>query len=233
MVKFSYTEDDLVEACELIIQSMISTLPEPEACGFSFSDTFLAKMNNMIQVRKHRIAQQKLRVRIAVFFGVVILSISLVLSMNADVRATVFGWVRDVYEDRIQYYFWRQERTNDPVNYAPGWIPEGFEEIDHYADEAINMIYFQDDSGTNDISFFCQRLDNESTTFTEYYGTQGDYVLKHTNVNGFQADYFQAQNGSIMNNLIWTDEDAGLVFMIDSNLEFEDIMHIAESIYLD
>lgn len=50
-------------------------------------------------------------------------------------------------------------------------------------------------------------------------------------VNGNAADYYPAGN-SETNDLIWIDEDQGIVFAINSTVEKEAILHIAESVSL-
>ena len=50
-------------------------------------------------------------------------------------------------------------------------------------------------------------------------------------VNGIAADYYPANNSGT-DNLIWIDEEHGIVFTINSMLEKDVILHIAESVSL-
>ena len=107
-----------------------------------------------------------------------------------------------------------------------GWLPEGFEEQEHHKDDQRSSWYYV--SGSD---FIVIEVDvYHSGTVLSLIGDHSGYEEVH--VNQFTALFVPTDGNSGISNLVWIDEQNGLMFSVDSTLEKSVMLHIAESIEL-
>ena len=161
-----------------------------------------------------------------------ILSASVVLATNTQARAAFFSWVREVYENQIIYRFFGEPLSGELPEYHISWLPEGYEEVDvFYNGDQYNAFYQQCDDVMSAFVFeyfFAQ--DNALIGFLNF--DDEDYLCKTINVNGTQADFYEALHPEETNNLIWVDERANIVFSLNGFLDEAIMVRVAESIIL-
>ena len=107
-----------------------------------------------------------------------------------------------------------------------GWLPEGFEEQEHHKDDQRSSWYYV--SGSD---FIVIEVDvYHSGTVLSLIGDHSGYEEVH--VNQFTALFVPTDGNSGISNLVWIDEQNGLMFSVGSTLEKSVMLHIAESIEL-
>lgn len=225
-----FSEEALRRAAVSVRQSMLDSMPLPSQCTHEFSPGFQGKMERLVSGERRRKSVRKAMRRIAMFFLAVLVSAGAWLTVNAEAREAFFSWVRDAYTDAHVYRFFGEPAGEALPAYGLSWIPEGYEEVDVR------------DDGETFIALY-QRDDGESHSFFEfrYFFVQHDRYIgmmtgssehKTVDIHGIQADFYQASDPGAVNYLILVNEDAGIVFQIESVLDKSVIVHIAESIVL-
>lgn len=84
----------------------------------------------------------------------------------------------------------------------------------------------------NDVysSFLFESFFAQDNRYIEWQIDETEYVHKSVDGNEIQADFYQALDPGETNNLIWIDENVGIVFEINGFLDEAVILHIAQSI---
>lgn len=167
--------------------------------------------------------------RAAMLFLALILSTGTFLAADAEARAAFFGWVRNVYEDRIVYEFDSTAAEGGLPVYKVGWLPDGFELRDSLNVPGKYDYYYVSNTTPDSFVFACSRMDADTSII--YLAEADEYVHEYVTVNGIDGEFYQTTEPGGTNNLIWIDEEQ-LVFTIDSSLEKDVIIHIAENVYL-
>ena len=190
------------------------------------SNSFEKKIKRLSRKAKHpyfyRAAQ-----RIASVFLAAVLAGTMWLSVDEKARAAFFGWVRETYEHSIVYHVMPSCAPKSLPQYELAWLPDGFGEPNVYERETTYSALYEN-SDTGDVFIFGYCLLTEERQ-TELFTTQQP---EHLVVNGADADFYAAIDDSDSSNLLWVDAKAGVLCTIDSTLRKEDILHIAESMYL-
>lgn len=200
------------------------------------SPRLLRQMNSMLNdpnswaKRQHRSIWSHIARTAAVILLVLSLSLGALMAVSPTVRAAVKNWIIETYEHSVVYRFYDKSGEHLP-NYTPTWLPEGF-----VLDERLKLddwVLCTYHNATEDkwLSFDYCYVNSDMQLQIGGYDDEAAPAPEKCFVNGIAADYYPAGN-SETNDLIWIDEEQGIVFAINSTLEKEVILHIAESISL-
>lgn len=224
-----FSEEALKQAAASVRRSMLDSMPPPSQCTHEFSPAFQAKMERLISREQRRGSGRKAMKRAAVFFLAVLVSLSAWLTVDAEARSAFFSWVRDIYTGAHVYRFFGERTAEELPTYRLSWLPEGYEEVDVRNDGETFYAFYQ--NGDDILHSF---------EFRYFFTQQGRYVglltdeTEHTSldVNGVQADLYQAWDPDAISSLILIDADAGIVFQIEGVLDASVLLRLAESIVL-
>ena len=221
MNSFTFTDAELKAAAAQVREAMLSSLPDPEKCTHEFSDTFKAKMKPLFARAERKQRGRGVIRSIAAIFILLFISMTIWLSVDAEAREAVLNWVRHVYEDRVVYIFDTVAQSGELPEYEVTWIPEGFETIVVYEEEKLaGAVYYNETNGY----YIGTQYHYISDATLEEVLLEGEVQAEKVNVNGMEGDYYY---DSETNLLVWMDNNSSMVFIIDSQLEKEEIMHIA------
>ena len=229
MITRIITDEELISATALVRDSMLRTLPEPEDCTGEFSAQFEEKIRKLKKAAERKAAWRRFAKGAVAAVLVVLISFSVLLAFSTETRAAVKIWFRESFGSLTTYSF--QESEMKPVpTYELTWVPEGYELIrDEGFEHMRGMVYQKDDNISKGFVFdyaiandnsklFVQSLSGEQTIETvEVWGTLGDLYIP--------AD---PTNDSYM--LVWFDEANSVVFTINTYLEPDDILRIANGV---
>lgn len=224
MKRFNFTNADLRCAAAVVCNAMLEQLPEPSECRHTFSDEFEQKMRELMDRKNHhhsawhRVAQRAAAVILAVLLG-----LGAWLAVDQDARATVVRWIREVYENSIVYRFVGKTSEEKSYTYKFNWLPDGYEQVDQITAGDTQILIFQ-------------YLD-ETFTFTHHKASEDSFVKlidmstegEPVKIRDFTGHYYSATDKESTNGLVWFDDRAGMYCSISAHLDYEDIMHIAES----
>lgn len=229
--KKGFRDEELVQAAGLVREAMLGVLPEPAVCDHEFSPEFQAKMERLFaKERVHHILHTVRRYAAAIIL-LILFTGGVVLAVDTEARASFFEWVKKVYENSIVYEFFGGAQEEGLPNYELGWVPEGYEAVDVYRDETTySAVYMKvDDPEAGFV--FDYHIKQEGDIYEILYDEE-EYEIKKVNINGLTGDLFLSLVETETNTLVWLDNIRGVVISINGYLAEEDMLHIAENIFL-
>jgi len=149
------------------------------------------------------------------------------LTVHAEARGIVFGWVSEKMED-AQRYFYLGETTNSMgiVRYYLD-VPDGYWLEDTLDEETlVNEIYLNEEGAY--ISFTYQY--ETETSSGEEYVIDTDTEKKQVRVNGVTADLYLSNSEDANNTIIWTDPETGALIDVTAFMAEDDLIDLAESV---
>lgn len=189
------------------------------------SKSFTRKMSRLCRRERHPVFHRTMQRVAAVFLALLLTGIGW-LTVDAEARAATIAWFRSISQNSIVYRFLNPTPQQTLPDYTPTWLPDGFEEQEHYKDAQRSSWYYV--SGSD---FIVIEVDvYHSGTVLSLIGDRSGY--EEVNVNQFTALFVPANGDSSVSNLVWIDEQNGLIFSVGSTLEKSVMLHIAGSIEL-
>lgn len=152
------------------------------------------------------------------------------LSVDAQARDALQGWLRTVVENSTFYRFTGEENQGDFPVCRLGWIPEGvvLERETDQPDRGVYRAYYVDPETGYGFVFYYQWM---ADGLAAGLSTE-NMIYQRTAVNGMPADYYESTLEGDSDLLMWFDEEHHLVFSINSRLDPEIIFQIAEGAVL-
>lgn len=219
------TETMLKRAATEADHAIIDSLPAPSECVHQFSSSFQRKMHHIFRFAKHPVIHQ-LPKYVAFLVLVLTLASSIWLSIDAEARAAFFTWVREQYESFVEYKFVGDTpEVNNEIVYELTWLPEGFSlQKGQHLDGGTYLTY-TDNSGRRIIFSYLQG-DDAASLFVA-----SDYTERQSiKIGTVHADFYQANEESSANALVWLSEDDALSFCIMANLSEDIMIKLAEGV---
>lgn len=229
------TEEMLRQAAQEVTEEWLRRIPEEP---HTFSRRFRRRMRPLLAnpVEYVRSAARPLWRKVLRAAACVVLACALALgtlrAVSPETYAAVVRWVAEWYETHVVYYF-RGESAEESEEeslplYAITALPEGYVE----AGEALETsnyrgISYQNTQG-QEIYFTCELMSqgNASIVFLN------DMTSKEVTVGNCPGQLYLSQDPAQSSWIIWTDEEAGLLFSIDAFAEESVLLHMAESVSL-
>ena len=190
-------------AAEEYEEALLSSLPEDAGCDHAFSPGFERKMRRLCHRVKYASVYSTLR-RAACAVVVLVLSASMLLLCNTEVRAAMFGWIKEVYKNITTYSF-VGEADEEPVSrsYDFAQVPEGYAVVDRldtsvgtsilYVHENGAMMELSYEFGTDDYSFSIVSSDRD--------------VYSQENIEGKMMEFYLSTDPNYNSMVLWTNDD--------------------------
>lgn len=229
MEKQPYFDDAaLRHAASQTAESLLASLPAPSSCQHTFSELFLKKIDVLLQKRRRRVAAQRMWQRVAVVFLVVFLSAATWLSVDVQAREKLFQWTKEVVDNIIVHHVDGGNIEAAFSGYEPTWLPEGFVLADRdHSDEFGFDYYYYENAKTGQVFYInCNFMKDSAMTITQH-GTEEPTIH---DINGNQGKFYLPDEISGSSSLVWVDENAAVVFIIEGNISEQEMLHIAKGI---
>ena len=222
------SDRELQRATTKVRCSMLESLPDnPHG---QFSEDFLKRIDELRVVKRRMEKLQIIRKRFATAVAAFVIAMTMLLSLNTEVRATVATWFKEVYETFTTYWF-TPEIKNDLPTFELTEVPEGYICIyDETLSNSRSMLY-QNEKNQSDIFSIRYALLQADAPLTASYPTS-DFDFVETEVNGDSADLYISKKTSESHALVWIDEQNGVVFTITAFGDSENMLHIARMLKL-
>ena len=184
------------------------------------------------QMKKPRSAWRVALKRVAMFFLALLIGASVWLAADKGARAAFQRWIREVYENSVVYRFFGSPEETFP-QYELKWVPEGYElatEIESVDSNNKQKDVLYENSETGDSFIFSYQSFSEDISMT--IGGYEDQVMPESEpciINGLDGIYYPKDRFGV-SNLVWTDDKHSIVLSIDSTLDKDTMLHIAESV---
>lgn len=232
MRQYSFSDDELRSAAASVRVSMLSAAQSIPSGEREFSEGFLTKMDVLLAADKRRSKRRYIWYRVAALFLACLVGASVWLAVDDGARAAFRKWVRGVDRHGVIYEFYGKPTDTIP-RFELTWIPEGFvleSELDN-TDEYVKQrdLYYENPETDNGFGFGYFTMSEDILMEIGGFINEPPPESEPCTVNGMKGEYFLP--GSMGdNNLVWIDEEHGLIFAIDSTLDRETVMRIAESV---
>ena len=190
-----------------------------------FSLHFEKRMRKLKRRADHLVYYKAMR-RVASIILIIFLAGSVWIAVDAEARAAVIGWVKEIYET---YFIFRHDGTTDEVSesvdYRPTWIPDGYSEFRVKVSETRTVVVYANDSGKMIRFNYIHNPDE-----TDWFIDVSQAGVKSATINGNKADLLIAQNPDEANGIAWVSADTA--FYITGFVDETDLVKMAENVHL-
>lgn len=222
------SEERLRLAAQRAGKALAEGLPEPEDCHHTFSPAFERKIKRLIRKHRYQGFYKGMR-RVACVLLVLLLSSGSFLSVSAEARGIVFGWVSERLGTDQRYSFSNHsgQEAADIRYYLPE-VPEGYEFLETVdVDNGWTTLYSNEDDEYLDFSYFREPPENMAMSL---YLTVDGMDKTILTVHGMTAEYYEDSTGEHSNALVWIDTETNTLFYLDAYLEQDQLVKLAESV---
>lgn len=220
------TDEMLSLAAAELADAMNDSLPNPDECNHQFSASFEKKMKRLVRRSNHPVLYRILR-SVACIIFVFMIGFGSILTINAEARAFVFGWVKQQYESFYEYFFEgeKERSTSETPKYYPDWMPDECESVTHY-DTAGGEVYIYTDKQETLIQFSYTSNPDSENIFIDGVNYKNESVL----INGCYGELYLSQDETETNSIVWMDETETVLFIVSGDYEPDTLVKIAENI---
>lgn len=221
------TDEFLVELTTRFDNLWLKALPEPKDCKHTFPDSFREKIISIAKRKQklHTFCRRLVAAIIALLIGSTIL-----IAINPDVRAVIKGWFLEILNSHAVYHFTDNSELTELPIFNLSYIPDNFEEIDGlYTSTRSSSFYLNPETGKAFV--FEYRIMTEGNIIEIIGDNSATYEV--IRLNDTNIYFYAAGRDSSTNNMIWFDNQNKIVFLINSDLEKDVMLHMAESVVLE
>ena len=217
-------KDKLSASAAKATMAIIDSLPAPGECSHEFTPRFQKKMQRTIRRAKHPIIYN-IPKRVACFIIAAIIIGSTWLTVDADARTEIFAWIREKYEEFIEYRFvGKPSSEKEKTDYELTWLPDGYTEIDRLVTEdGCTIIYSHDVSLIQFV--YSTGADADSLFVGDFNGE-----VQTIQIGEFTADFYQAQNNSQSSTVVWMSAQKDTLFSMTTSLPKDIIIELCKSV---
>lgn len=217
-------KDKLSASAAKATMAIIDSLPAPGECSHEFTPRFQKKMQRTIRRAKHPIIYN-IPKRVACFIIAAIIIGSTWLTVDADARTEIFAWIREKYEEFIEYRFvGKPSSEKEKTDYELTWLPDGYTEIDRLiTEDGCTIIYSHDVSLIQFV--YSTGADADSLFVGDFNGE-----VQTIQIGEFIADFYQAQNNSQSSTVVWMSAQKDTLFSITTSLPKDIIIELCKSV---
>lgn len=218
------TDEILGQAAREYEEALLQKVSTLDKLQHTFSSRFLRKMKQLLWREAHPGAYRALQgaACAAVLF---LVSTALLFSLNAQVRASVIGWLRESFSQHSEYHSQGNPAADAQSDYMLGQIPDGYTLLQvNTTSGSKNYVYVNESGQYLRFGYFYNSED--TTIFIDHL----DHTYQKTTVNGYPADLYLAPDDTQSNGLIWEDPETHILFRIGGFFEEAELRQMAENI---
>lgn len=195
-------------------------LPEED---HAFSEKYRRAVRQMEGRSRHPAWSAGLR-RVAVILVVLLLPFSGWMTVDAQAREVVFGWVSEKVTNGYLYSFFGDRDTQTDAQYTLTEIPAGYELYEHYEGTGYVDDIYIDQEGS--LFTFTYIYDRDVQTSLLSGMAEKEAVL----VGDVVADYYPPAPDDPSSSIVWYDDETGVMLHISGFAGKSDMIHYAESV---
>lgn len=165
--------------------------------------------------------------------AVILLMLSLglgsVMLASPTARATIVRWVTEWYETHIVFRYAGEDAQGETSQYELGELPEGFVENPErqFIGAGMTSHFYENEKGDVILFEYIYMQQGSSSGAS----TENAYVVS-VSINRCEGLLVIPKEENSNSMLMWFDPEHNLQFTLDAPLGQEDILHMAESVYL-
>ncbi len=155
------------------------------------------------------------------------LAFGCIMAVSPTARAAVTNWAVEWYEAHIIYRFSGEQSGETLPRYEIRDLPEGYKEVERNTSPGMAVVSYESQSG--DVIYFTYSFMHSGSLMDT--SLEGDDVMD-ISVGHMDGYFIQSHTPGNFNSLTWFDPDQNIQFSIDGCLSLDDILHIANGVYL-
>ena len=186
---------------------------------------FEKKIERLKRRAKHPVFYKTMR-HVASIALAILIAGSVWVTVDAEARAAVIGWVKEIYETYFVFHHDGITDTNaGTANYRPTWLPDGYGEFRVNDSGRRTVVVYTNETGEMIRFSFIHNPDE-----TDWFIDVSQAGIKNATVNGNEADLLIAQNPQEANGIAWVSVDTA--FYVTGFVDEKDLVRIAESVQI-
>lgn len=170
---------------------------------------------------------QQIALQVAIIWLTCIVVFGGVMAFSPKARAVVIRWFMEWYENRIVYRYTGEQNSEPLPQYEITELPDGYVETERYAFPAFVAVTYEDQNGNAIYFDYVFMYEGAQTNFV-----LNDDVVFDVMVNQMNGQFIESRIPGNLNSLAWIDTGQNIQFTIDGCFEYDELLHIAESISL-
>ena len=195
-----------------------------EAMG-ELSDKYITEAINYKGKQKEKTVFFWLGRYAAVACAVFIIGFGMLMAVSTEVRAAVWGWVSELYQENMYKIFFDGEAEETiGLKYELGWLPEGTEFVTKYDVSGGESYIYTDE--TELLINFLYSSDPDSV----YYLIADDAVKQEVTVNSLPGEIFISPSEEETNTIVWSDNSIPIMFSFTAEYDVETLIKVAENV---
>ena len=227
---YPFTDEMLKKASDIALRATIDSYPDPSELHHDFTPKVERNIMRIIGKNRRSGLSRVLR-SVACLVLVSAIAFALVLSFKTEVRAAVFGWVREQFGSFDRYYFDDGDTANavynsagetNTVQYVPTWIPDDFEFVEtQELSNGFSYLYIDKQGMYLDITYMLRS--SGPTYLSEIKCTEKTDIL----INGNPGIMYIFEDAPENNTIVWSDSSTDTVLMVSGELDENELINIA------
>ena len=217
-------DEQLAQAAAELANAIYESTPTSEVPTHQFSKRFEKKMSRLIQKANHPILYKFLRAA-ACFLLVMTIGFGSIMTVNAEAREFIAGWVREQYKSFSRYFFPDEAESTESVKYQLGWLPDGCEFVTSFEIDGGETYIYTDEQKT-----LIQFTYTSDTKATQVFIDSDGYAKGSVLVNCCPGDIYISTNPDKTSSIVWKTTDKNVLFILSGDFVAEELIKIAESI---
>ena len=224
---FPFPEADLRRAAREANQALTDAMPQPEDCTYRFSQEFQRKMEQLIR-KVDRSGWTTTLQRAACFFLALLLSGTAWLTVDAQAREKVFGWVNEYVIDAERYFHQGPLTKEEDIVHYQIEVPDGYYLEERLAQKAYVDEYYLHESESKHMYFTYLYVTENSGG--ELYISSDTAEKKRVFIHGMPADLYLEPTQEETSIVVWRDTETGALIEVAADMNEEDLLALAESV---
>lgn len=149
------------------------------------------------------------------------------MAISPTARATVIRWIVEWYENNIDYRYMGGQNKEALPQYEITELPDGYVETIRNVAPGLVAVTYENSEG--DAIYFVYSFMHQ--------GSQTNFILENEEVydvmvNEMRGQFFESHSPESLNSLTWIDTDLNIQFNLDCRFGIEELLHMAESVFL-
>lgn len=220
----TFTDEQLRDAAAFLRKAYCASLPDVSNYHPEYSSEFIEKMDRLCRQYRFRQKVKSFSQKIVAAIVVLLITGSLWIGLNVDVRAAFQIWLIEIYENTFIYHFFNDPVTEGLASYDIQKLPEGYIFVKSVNTSAVHTKVYRNTEVVLTLMYFDKN--NQSTL-----GIVSDESFE-TRVGKYSANFYRSTDGDA-NDLVWLAEDTDVIFVLSGFLTEKQMVEIAESVVIE
>ena len=223
MGRVDFTEQELKKAVIIYVDAWENATLDIDQ-DHVFSERFNRRKKEILERSRRIESRRNMRRNTAAVFLVLILSFSIVMVFSQRAQAAVWNWLVEIYDKLVVYDVNNSDGQRADLLCKPSELPEGFERTEEQHRSYYHAYTYRSRETNEYIKFTYRRPTEAQLKRLVKQSNDAEKILLSASR---EAYYIEKGNSR---NLFWYNDDLGLSFSIESDLDRETLIETFSSL---